>query len=444
MKKFFKDNLDFLLIVVIAVIPFVIWLLMSPLASRLYSSSAIFRSLGQITGLLGMILLSISFILAARFKFLDRLFNGLNRVYLKHHIVGAISFCLLLFHPTFLTIQYLFISLKASYGFIFSFNDLAMILGEVGLLIFILLMVITFYLNFKYQNWKITHKYLGIVLLLGGLHMLWIPSDVSNNSILKYYMLLWVILGAYAYFYRTIFGIYKREEYSYELKEVTKVNDSVAELKFIPLQKKLNFSPGQFVFLRFDHATQIENGNILSESHPFSIICSPQDEELSLGIKTLGDYTSMAYLLKPGARCKIEGPFGKFSFLQSNSKRQIWLAGGIGITPFLSMARQISATNSKDFPKVDLYYVVKNNDEAAFMNELQDISEKNENFKLSKYFSDTDGRITAEYIIKNSQDTDKAEVFLCGPLGFMQNLRKQFRKLGIINSKIHSEEFNFN
>jgi predicted ferric reductase len=428
--KLLKNNLGIILIVILAVIPLGLWFFLKPLADRFTSTSITFRSLGQVTGLLGMALLSINFILAARFRFLDKLFNGLNHVYIKHHLIGALTFCLLFFHPIFLTVQFLLISLKSSFIFIFSIQDWPTNFGKLSLIIFIGLMVITFYLNFKYQNWKNTHKYLGLVLFLGGLHMLLVPSDISNNVILKYYMLSLAVLGALSYSYRTIFGVYKKREFKYKLEKVRRINDSIIEIELIPLARKIKFQPGQFIFLRF------ENDGILSESHPFSITSSPTSDNLFLGIKTLGDYTSMIYLLKPGAVALIEGPFGTFSYLKAESKRQIWMAGGIGITPFLSMARQMVGNY-----KIDLYYSVKNVSEAAFTGELAEISRRNNDFKFHEHFSDQDGYLSANLIAKNNQDISNAEIFLCGPAGFMRGLRNQFIGLGFGNSRIHSEEF---
>ncbi|MFA5937217.1 MAG: ferric reductase-like transmembrane domain-containing protein [Candidatus Paceibacterota bacterium] len=434
--KFFKNHLNLILIVILLILPLIFWSFMRPFSDRFMSLKDIFRSLGQITGLLGMTLLSFNFVLAARFKFLDKLFNGLNRVYIKHHTFGATAFCLLLFHPTFLIIQYLFVSLRTSFDFIFSFQDWSIILGEVSLLFFIVLMVITFYLNFKYQNWKNTHQYLGIVLFLGSLHMLFISSDVSNSVVLKYYMLALVILGACSYFYRTILKFYKKREFRYKLKEVKKINRNIVELKLLPLGEKIKFLPGQFVFLRF------ENEGILSESHPFSITSSSNSEELYLGIKALGDYTSMVYLLEPGVICKIEGPFGAFSYLKAKSKKQIWVAGGIGITPFLSMARQVNKNIVNNDYQIDLYYSVSNPTEVVFMDEFTQISMENNNFKFYPYFSEKNNHISADFIYKKSENMQNTEIFICGPSKLMKNLKKQFINLGINSNKIHSEEFN--
>lgn len=144
--------------------------------------------------------------------------------------------------------------------------------------------------------------------------------------------------------------------------------------------------------------------------------------------------------MKPGAVCSVEGPFGVFSFTKAISKRQVWVAGGIGITPFLGMARQIASGGASDY-NVDLYYSVKNNTEATFAEELAEISKRNSNFKFHPHFSEKDGFISAS-IIKNNTDIAGAEIFLCGPQVFMESLRKQFTDLGINNKKIHSEEFN--
>ena len=68
----------------------------------------------------------------------------------------------------------------------------------------------------------------------------------------------------------------------------------------------------------------------------------------------------------------LEGPFGAFLYLQAPSTRQVWVAGGIGITPFLSMARDLDRNERKNFD-IELYYSVRNVTEAAFLEELQDI-----------------------------------------------------------------------
>lgn len=432
-----------MLISVFAAIPVLTWALMLPLSGRFAGLSASFRSLGQVSGLLGLALLSINFILSARFKFLDRWFLGLNKVYLKHHIVGALSFGLILLHPVFLTVQFLIISLPSAYLFIFSFDSWALNFGKIGLSIFVAIMVITFYMSLRYERWKSTHQYLGLVLFFGGVHSLFMPSDISNNLFLKSYMLALTFCAALSYGYRTIFKLYRRNEYKYELSKVVKVSEKIAELKFRPLGKKIDFIPGQFVFIRFDSKnSDSKEGKTLAQSHPFSIISDPASQELSLGVKALGDYTSLLSELAPGQVVSIEGPFGSFSHTKASSKKQIWVAGGIGITPFLGMARAMKKEGAADY-KIDLYYSIRNASEAAFGSELMEIAGQNRNFRFHEYFSGKNGLISAELVAKES-DLSGADVFLCGPADFMKSLREQFIKLGMNGRFIHSEEFSLN
>lgn len=433
MFRYLKNNLGWILVWVLASLPILIWLLMKPLSLRFENSSLIFRSLGQLAGLLGMALLSLNFILAARFKFLDRWFNGLNRVYQKHHLVGGLAFGLLLFHPTFLILQFLLVSLSAAFNFTFLFGSWPLFFGKLALLIFAGLLVITFYLNFKYNVWKNTHQYLGLVLFLGGIHMLFIPSDISNNALLKFYMVTLALLGAISYAYRVLFSIYRKREFRYELKEVKKIKENVFELKLSPLGPKMSFLPGQFVFLRF------ETGGPLAESHPFSIASSPADQYLSLGIKNLGDYTAQIQNLKPGLICRLEGPFGVFSYSKGFAKNQIWVAGGIGITPFLGMARDIA--KSKNDYKIDIFHSIKNASEAAFGDELSQLAAQNANIHYYEHLSEQKGFISADLISQKIANLKGAEVFLCGPTGFMKSLKEQFINLGLTRAQIHSEEF---
>ena len=434
--KYLKNNLAYLGVWFLALVPVFIWLFLKPIPTRFASPGLIFRSLGQLTALVGTALLSLNFVLSTRFKFLDKIFFGLNRVYIHHHQIGLIAFCLLLFHPMFLITRYLAISLGAAFNFILPFNDPGVILGEMGLLVFILLIVLTIYTKLKHQVWKGTHKFLGLVLIFGVIHMLAVPSDISSNALLKYYMLLLAVVGFFAFIYRVVFLVYRFGEYHYKLKSVKDLKNNIIELQLVPLDQKMDFLPGQFVFVRFK-----ESG--FTESHPFSVASSLPDGGLNLNIKALGDYTAHLKNLKPGTTCLIEGPFGDFSYIKVQSRRQIWVAGGIGITPFIAMAKHLSENGEFDYA-VDLYYSIKNQNEATFANELSAIARNRSNFRFFKHFSDQNGHISAHTIISKNENIHGIEVFLCGPPLFMKSLREQFLKLGLSNYQIHSEEFNFN
>ena len=146
----------------------------------------------------------------------------------------------------------------------------------------------------------------------------------------------------------------------------------------------------------------------------------------------IGDYTKDIKNIKSGEPALIEGPYGRF---KSNAKDQIWVAGGIGITPFLSMAKNLKEK------KADLYYCVNKKEEAVFLPELKAIAEKNKNFNLIPHYSNEKGHITANYINNTSKNIKEKDILLCGPVSMMTSLKKSFKSLGINTNKIRSEEF---
>jgi len=121
-------------------------------------------------------------------------------------------------------------------------------------------------------------------------------------------------------------------------------------------------------------------------------------------------------------------------------KDQIWIAGGIGIAPFLGMARDLAS--GPDY-KITLYYCAKTEDEMMFFGELMDIAARNSNFKVIGFCQNKEGFLTASAIKATSGDFLNKDILLCGPPAMMSDLRKQLVSAGLANKNIHSEEFEF-
>jgi predicted ferric reductase len=175
------------------------------------------------------------------------------------------------------------------------------------------------------------------------------------------------------------------------------------------------------------------------EWHPFSIASSPDNEKLLLAVKGLGDFTKDLGNLKPGAEAEIEGAYGKFSYTNYKNKNQIWVGGGIGITPFLSMARSLPDEGYK----IDLYYSVRTASEVIDWPMLYNTAiSKNGQFRVIPYIGDQQpGHLTADYIESISGSVNDKEIYICGPAPMMTSLRKQFRDKSVPGTSIHTEEF---
>ncbi len=441
-----------LLVLSLTIIPII--LLQPTINATTFTNTALlFTTIGQMCGVAGASLFAINFILTTRLKFLENYFKGLNHVYLYHHNTGAIGFILLLLHPFFLALPLLSISFK-SFLLFFIPPILAgwpQWMGEIAIWILIVLLTLTFFVKLPYEFWKKTHKYLGVALPFVFLHIAFIPGVISTIPFLYWYMLTLIGLAMCAYTYKTLFGKILIRKHKYHVSSVINKGNSTIEVVMKPQEKPIHYDAGQFIYI-----TVSKSKSIKKEEHPFSITSAPSSSTLSFAAKILGDFTESLKTIKKGNEVLVEGPYGKFLFDIPNQK-QIWIAGGIGVTPFLSMARSfIDNTTSLSFPRrratvpfmgesiqidVILYYIVSTPDEAIYLKELQDIQKKVPNFTVIPYFSKTQGRISSEVIAQNVKDLKDRDIFLCGPIPMMQSLRSQFKALGIKSSAIHSEEF---
>ncbi len=416
--------------------PVLLWAMQTSLLARFgMDFDGFMLSLGQIAALVGTAMFALSLILSGRFKFMEKYFGGLNGVYERHGQLGQVALMLLLLHPLLILFQYTD-SFYDAIRFLTPGTNLYYNFGVFSLGLMIFLIVLTLYLRPKYNIWIWTHKFLGLAFFLGALHVWFIPSDTSRYLPLRVYMLGLAGLGLLVFLYKTIFGKFLVSKLKYEIVALNKLNNVVLEIVLKPTNSALKFSSGQFVFIQF------LNVSIGSESHPFSIVSSPSDDLLKIAVKNLGDFTSRLDCLSVGTEALVEGPFGMFSYKNSTNKNQVWIAGGVGITPFVSMARTIMLD---DETKIDLLYCVKNNDEALYLNDLQQIAlESNGKFALNLFCSDIKGRVNIEGIKANiSGKLEEKDFYICASPVMIQSLAKQLVQNGVLAKNIHSEEFNF-
>jgi len=428
----FLNNSGWYILTILSLAPLALWFFELPLSIRFSSLSLLSRSLGDIAGLCGMAMFSLVMILSSRLKFFERFFKGINESYTAHHFFGGLAFCLLLFHPLFLAYNYLLISFRSAALFLLPYTNLAQNLGILGLFVMIFTLVITFYAKLKYQVWKFTHKFLGLAFIFAFLHTFLIGGDLISNLPLKIYLFVLGIAAITAYFYRTLFADYFVRVFDYTLCDIKKHKDKIWELTFLPKNRELKFSPGQFAFVKFF------SKELTKEAHPFSF-SSATGNPLKIAVKELGDYTNKIGNLKVGDSALFEGPFGAFSFRNYSNKKQVWIAGGIGITPFLSMLRSINEEDSNY--TIDLYYSVKDEECLAFKEEIEQINKTNKNLKTFFWITCKNGFISADSIKTETPDLENRDIFICGPPVMMSSLKSQFLKRGIDKRHIHAEEF---
>ena len=414
----------------IIIVPIGLWFNSQPLNVWL-TLPGLLRSIGHLCGLLGATLFSCNFILSARIGWIEEILSGLPKVYNLHHLFGGLAFILLLVHPVFLGLQYLPYSVSAAASFFLpNPADIPKLLGVLALGTLTTLLFITFFVRIAYHNWKATHQWLGLALVLASLHVYLMPGHLDSAPLLRGYMVTLMALGIVAFGYRVVFGRWLVKRYPYAV-DMVKVHDTQAtEARSLPLAKPITYIAGQFFFLR----VHTEHG-ITREAHPFSFTSNPAQPAVSFAAKMAGDYTSTLPRLKKGVRVDIEGPYGRF-LLGKGGRKQVWIAGGIGITPFMSRARELP----KDYAgEIHLYYVVKNRAQALFAEELVALAKKIEGFRLDIWESDQQGKFTAENVEESIPD--ETTYFTCGPSGLMADLKRQLLAKKVSRQRIVTEEF---
>lgn len=397
-------------------------------------SEAFFIELGKGAALVGFALLTLQVVLSARFRFIDRPF-GLDVIMRFHKHMAIFAAVLLLSHP-------LLLALGHKSARLFSFETGWRVnLGKVALLL--LLLTILFAIFFKmlrvnYQVWRFIHKGAIFIVILGFTHALVIGSDVQKYA-MKTYLWALLVIAIGIFIYRNVFvPLWGRQRF-----EVTSVTQETYNTWNLVLKSKNNqifpYQPGQFVFLKL-----LREG-YHSEEHPFTISSSPtQKGIITATIKESGDYTRTIGQTKPGDAAFIEAPFGRFSLVHHKAKSLLFIAGGVGLTPIISMLRYLRDT--KDERQAIFIYGNRTEDDIIFRTELETLPQ---NIKLVHVLSEPDsqwqepqGYVNEQIIREYASDIlGYAHVYVCGPPPMMEKVISCLKTIGIKTNKIHYERF---
>lgn len=224
--------------------------------------------------------------------------------------------------------------------------------------------------------------------------------------------------------------------------------DGILHLQLTPKTGSVfPFSPGQYVTLRF------KEGQGASFERSFSITSSPLTHtHLEFGIRVLGAYTQQLATLKEGDAVWVRGPFGHFTFDPVRDTNLVLIAGGIGITPFLSMLRYIKDAGLRT--RVALLFSNKKLAEIPYLGELQELESAlpslavhyfvtDEPTNPKKYKNVSFQRLDRTWLAAHLDPNAQPAFYICGPSGFMDATRENLISLNVPESAIHQEDFSF-
>ncbi len=312
-----------LLLFALCLVPVGLWFAAAPVGPRFDGASFSMISLGVICGLVGLTLFALNFVLGVRLKTVDRLYGGLDKMFAFHRLNGRIAFVLLVADAALVMGGRLVATIQRDAPFVFSGEMLTLVLGGVGLGVGLVVLALTLYGRLNHEVFVYVHRVFGLAFVLGVLHAFRTPGTKALSQALTYYLLAVTAVGLVAYLYRTFGGGDLVPRYDYRVASVRRLDQSVTEIAMMPADQALEHAPGQFLFVTFysdamqeefhpvsvtpegaSAVVAIRTGALGKQAHPFSIASAPQDPQLKIAVKALGDFTQAVRLLEAGARAR--------------------------------------------------------------------------------------------------------------------------------------------
>lgn len=426
-----------ILVWAVAAVPPVLFLAMLDPA-QMQSPGEILHAAGRLTGVAGLSLLLVAAIVSVRIPGFDRPFGGLTRLWRTHHLLGAWSLILLLLHPALLALAAAELSLSAAASTLLPpWYDLASWSGWLALVLMMgfLAPSFSFFGHPRYESWKRLHRLAGPAVALALLHNFWLSRGLPHwLDVALWSTLALLAVGAVAW--RFVFSR-RAGRLRYTVAEVRPVDNSVVELGLEPVGRALRHEAGNFVYLTLDDR-ELAAGR--GEEHPYTLSSSPDEKRLRIAIKALGDASRAVQLLRTGSRAHIEGPYGRFFLSPDRVERpELWVAGGIGVTPFLARMRHLAGRGESG--NVCLVFCVQDPAREIFSDELRQLAERIEGFRLHTHYFYREGPLSMEYLASVCPDLGERDAYICGPRPLNELMRQHAAAAGIPASRIQSEEF---
>ena len=182
--------------------------------------------------------------------------------------------------------------------------------------------------------------------------------------------------------------------------------------------------------------------------HTFSIVSAPHEAEIVFATRMRdSEYKRTLGALQPGAALSIEGPSGSMTLHSDGTRPAVFIAGGIGITPFMSMLRH--AAHERAARIFILLYSNRTPDDAAFLAELRDFERLLPSFRLIPTMTNVNpaawhgpaGKIDARLLGDIARPLRSPVYYVTGPPGMVGAMRGVLEGLNVADDDIRSEEF---
>jgi predicted ferric reductase len=396
-----------------------------------------------LSGLLSIALMSLAMFLSTRPAWLETPLGGMDRVYRTHKWAGIFAVSFAVVH--WLVEEIVGDILKAMVGregripkeqftgFLEVMRDLAKDMGEWAFYLVLAMLVITLWKRFPYKTWRVVHQAMPVLYLMLALHAAMLaPTDYWTQPV----GILIALLGAagiYGALYSLVGRIGRARRASGTVTAIEQPSPDVLTVKCQLDNNWRGHRPGQFAFITFDEK---------EGAHPFTIASADRgDRSISFQIKALGDYTrTLGKRLEVGHAVKVEGPYGRFDVArQDSSAQQIWIAGGIGVTPFLAWLDSLQQTPNQ--VSADFHYCTRDRTNDPFVARLEASCVALPGVRLHIHGAQQGETLSAADVAAAQTGSRRSEIWFCGPQGLAEKLKYELGRIGRGRFRFHQEAF---
>ena len=421
------------LCILISVIPMFAWKIGYDFGTE-HAWQAVAIALAKIGAFGGMAMFTVSLILSGRYRFYEKLFGGLDKMYVAHRFFCTFSVVLLFLHPVSLSILRLPDGAGESLAIWFMVSDFSIWLGAFALYLFIALVLWTILARARYEVFVHVHRLLGVVFILGASHAFLAGSVLGSNPFMYWYMLVLTLFASFTFVTYSLFGDIFHKPVKYRMKQILERPHGVVELVLQPTSRIIRFAPGQFVYISFP---ELDGHGY----HPFSISSGKQSAELTLSIRKSGDFTNQIDKLKPGTIANVKGPYGGFILRLNSRRKQLWIAGGIGVTPFMSGASSLRYAPRKNRTEVEMVYATADKHPYG-IDVLEGVEARNKAFNVTLFDKKTFGHVSFDTLAAQISDIKDRDIYICGPPAMLSALREEAMKAGFAHN-LRYEDFSY-
>jgi predicted ferric reductase len=414
-----------------------VWALTSIHSADLAGAGAALNLLGRLTGIAGLSMLLVAAILSCRVPGVDQPFGGLTKLWKTHHSLGAVSFLLLLAHPVLLALAAGANSVPAAAQVLVPTRpDVSTLLGWLALLAMMIFLApsFAFFGEPNYQRWRWLHRLAAVAVIAALAHTFLLARTIPPPAS----AIIWLLLAAGAIAsvaYRLVFSR-RVGRLPYTVDSIAAPAGNVVELTLRPTGRHLSYEPGQFVYLT-PYDESLAAG--YREEHPYTLTSAPAEPALRVAIKDLGDATHAMQSITPASEVRIEGPYGAFFPRRHYAGPELWIAGGIGLAPFLGRLRDLVAR--KHQIDVHLVYCVQDETRAHVRSELEQLVSDIPGAVLTMHYFYRQGPLDAGFLLQHCRDLVRRHAYVCGPEPLLERAQAILAGAGVPRRRIVTEEF---